>query len=249
MKWMLALFFIAGCTSGERREDVSLTPFQTAGTEQFFLPELPTWANGSLAARCARTLSVRYVDHTPLERIHALNFQQRVELQTQFNRKWKERYSSGLSALTPQEEAVLFLETLEQVKGGVKVLKFPTNLPLNLVWWDSLPQDAKGKNWLRKLGEQGNPVVLVSLCTDAQGIEAWVEAMEFAEYSFFTLGAESMGPTGVSGALLGGASMPLEAFFNQSQTTIWINGTQLPDEFPQQFSVKNLEGDHVRKIR
>jgi hypothetical protein len=247
LAWMLV--FLLGCSTGERIVDVGSAPYQTAGIEQFFLPELPTWANGSLAARCARTLSVRFVDHTPLEKIHGLSFDQRVELQTQFNRKWKERYTAGLNTLTPQEEAVLFLETLEQVKGGVRVLKYPANLPVNVVWWDSLPQDSKGKAWLRNLGDQGNPVVLVSLCTDAPGIEAWVEAMEFAEYSFFTLGAESMGPMGLTGALQGGASMPLEAFFKEKQTTIWINGTQLPDEFPQQFSVKNLEGDHVRKIR
>jgi hypothetical protein len=223
-------------------------PFQGAGTEQFFRPELPTWANGSLSAQCARTFSVRFLDHEPLEKIHALTFLQRVELQTQFNRKWKERYAAGAASLTPQEEAVLFLESLEQVKGGLKELRFPTNLPLHVVWWDPIQDAAFAKSWLQNLGNQGNPVVLVSLCTDAAGIDAWVTAQELGDYSFFTLGAESLGPRALSGNLQGGAAMPLDAFFPRERTTLWVAGG-LPAEFPSGYNVKTLEDPHVRKKR
>ena len=248
MKYGLLILLLAACTSAPRPVEIGPLPYQSGGTEQFFLPELPTWANGSLSAQCARTFSVRFLDHGPLEKIHALTFNQRVELQTQFNRKWKERYAAGTGSLTPQEEAVLFLESLEQVKGGLKDLRFPANLPLNVVWWDPIQSKPFTKAWLQNLGNQGNPVVLISLCTDVAGIEAWITKQDLGEYSFFSMGAESLGPTGMDGGLRGGAMMPLDAFFPRERTTLWVAGS-VPAEFPSGYNVKTLEDPNVRKKR
>lgn len=248
MKYGFLLFFLVACSGAPNTIDLGPMPYQSGGTEQFFLPELPTWANGSLSAQCARTFSVRFLDHGPLEKIHALTFVQRVELQTQFNRKWKERYAAGSASLTPQEEAVLFLEALEQVKGGLKDLRFPTNLPLHIVWWDNIQNEKYTKAWLQNLGNQGNPVVLVSLCTDVVGIEAWIAANGLEEYSFFSMGAESLGPTAMDNSTKAGPMMPLDAFFPRERSTLWVAGS-VPAEFPSGYNVKTVEDPNVRKKR
>lgn len=248
MKYGMLILLLAACSTPPTTVDIGPMPYQSAGTEQFFLAELPTWANGSLSAQCARTFSVRFLDHGPLEKIHALPFNQRVELQTQFNRKWKERYAAGAVSLTPQEESVLFLEALEQVKGGLKDLRFPANLPLNIVWWDNIQNESYTKAWLQNLGNQGNPVVLVSLCTDVVGIEAWIAANGLQEYSFFSMGAESLNPTAADNTLKAGPMMPLDAFFPRERSTLWVAGS-VPAEFPSGYNVKTVEDPNVRKKR
>ena len=216
-------------------------PFQTAGHEQFFLPELPHWANGSVSARCQRAFSVRFFDYTALEKIHGLTFPQRVELQTQFNLKWRERFAGKTAlVLTPQEEATLFLETLGQVKSGLKELRFPEG-KINLVWWDSLTGKRNLKKWLTKISEQGHPVVLVSLCEGSDTIERWLENEELDGQGFFAFGAETLGPMRPDGTMVAGLVAPLEAFIDQKRATLWVGGFIYPVEFPAGYTVKTVE--------
>jgi hypothetical protein len=239
MKYLIGLLLLASCTTPSIMKLPS-EPYQTAGTEQFFLPELPTWANGSLSANCARDVSVRYLDHGPIEKLHALDFISRVELQTQFNRKWKQRYSSTTHAITPQEEAVLFLETLELVKSGLKELRFPAQGPLHVVWWDQLKDRARAQSWLMNLANQGNPIVLVSLCTDSDGLDRWIEAQKLGELELFTMGVESAGPFDLESGIKSGVLIPLTAFFPRERTTLWTVG-HAPAEFPVGYNVRNVE--------
>jgi hypothetical protein len=172
-----------------------------------------------------------------------------VELQTQFNRKWAERYAASLvKALTPQEEAVLFLETLEQVKGGLRELKFPPQGKLHVVWWDPIRSQAWAKKWLMQLGDQGERVVLMSFCTDARGIEAWIEVTGLSDYQFFSIGAESMGPMGPDNQLRAGLVMPLDGFVPMERLVLWTSGNY-PAELPLGLNVKTVEDPHVRKKR
>lgn len=239
MKIWLILFLLISCTSPSVMK-LPTEPYQTAGTEQFFLPELPTWINGSLSANCSRNVSVRYLDHAPLEKLHALDFGTRLELQTQFNRKLKERYASTSQQFTPQEEAVLFLETLEQVKSGFKELRFPNQGPIHVIWWDELVVRARAKNWLEKLANEGNPIVLVSLCVPQSDIEKWVTEVKLEDLGLFSLGAESAGPFDPERGQRTGVVMPLSHLFPRERTTLWVVGN-LPVEFPNGYNVRNVE--------
>lgn len=241
MNRLLFFFFLSvlGCAHEPSPETI-VRPYQGAGYEQFFLPELPGWANGSLSAGCARSLSVRYVDHAALQRLQGLDFVQRVELQTQFNRKWHERYGVFVKSLTPREEEVLFFETLERVRGGVRDLKFPAGRTTHLVWWDQLQVRAKAAQFLEKLAQQGNPIVLVSLCADAQSLDVWIEAQRLSELGLSTFGAESFGPYDMDANLRYGVQAPLMAFFPFERSTLWVVGG-VPPEFPVGFNVRYIE--------
>ncbi len=236
---ILVFFSFLGCAHEPTVESI-VRPYQGAGHEQFFLAELPSWANGSLSAGCARTLSIRYLEHGMLQRIHGLDFIQRVELQTQFNRKWQERYGAAVKALTPREEELLFLETLEQVRGGVRELKFPSGRVTHLVWWDQLQVRAKAAAFLEKLSREGNPIVLVSLCTDARGIDVWLESQKLGDFGISAFGAESFGPYDIDANLKYGVQAPLMAFFPFERSTLWVVGG-LPPEFPVGFNLRYIE--------
>lgn len=238
-RWLSILALAVSCASPEPTT-LSVTPYQTSGVEQFFLPELPSWANGNVNAGCRRDVSIRFLDHAPLEKLHALDYRQRVEVQTQFNRKWRERYSAQTRSLSPQEEAVLLLETLEQVKGGLAELKYPSTGPIHLVWWDQLSVRANALAWLTKLADEGNPVVLVSLCRDSVALEAWVATQKLDELGLFVFGAESLVPFDADGAPRAGPVAPLSTFFSIDRSTIWVVGTA-PAEFPTGYNIRNVE--------
>lgn len=233
------LVLVASCATPEPTT-LPVTPYQTSGVEQFFLPELPSWANGNVNAACMRDVSIRFLDHAPLEKLHALDFRQRVEVQTQFNRKWRERYSSQTKSLSPQEEAVLLLETLEQVKGGLTELKYPSTGPIHLVWWDQVSVRAHAQAWLTKLADEGSPIVLVSLCRDSVALEAWVLEQKLDELGLFTFGAESLTPFDADGSPRPGPVAPLSSFFSIERSTIWVVGTA-PAEFPTGYNIRNVE--------
>lgn len=240
---LVLMFIFVGCStpSQDPFPQTQAKAFQTGGQERFFLAELPFWANGSVSASCQRSFSVRFMDYSTLEKVHGLTYVQRVELQTQFNLKWRERFSGKKAVtLTPQEEATLFLETLAQVKSGLRELRFPEG-KINLVWWDSLSAKPKFKQWLMNLTNQGHAIVLVSLCEGSDTLEKWIEDNEFTGGGIFALGAESLGPTRPDGSVVAGLVSPLEAFFEQKRTTLWMGGLIYPAEFPMGYSVKKVE--------
>ena len=244
MKLFLLLVLLAGCSSSstEPFPEQASRPFQTGGHEQFFLAELPHWANGSVRGNCARSLSVRYLDFSALERVHGLNFKQSLELQAQFNLKWRRRFvGQKLLSLTPQEEASMFLETLAQVKAGLQEFRFPASPKINLVWWESIVNMPKLKNsWMNVLN-QGHPVVLVSVCDDSDTIESWLEKEKLDGAGFFVFGAEVLTPARPDKTPGFGLMSPLDAYFDKKMTTLWKGGLSYPAEFPLDYPVKTLE--------
>lgn len=244
---ILSLLFILSITAcstpaPEPFPEQNARPFQTAGHEQFFLPELPHWANGSIQGRCARNFSVRYLDFTALEKIHGLTYKQSVELQAQFNLRWHQRFADKkILQLTPQEEATLFLETLAQVKAGLQELRFPAAPKTTLVWWDSLTAGPKLRGQLLNLANAGQPVVLVSVCQDQDSLEQILTAEKLDNAGFFVLGSETLTSFRPDKSSVTGVMLPLDEYFQQQSTTLWSASTVYPVEFPQGFTVKQLE--------
>lgn len=246
MKFLILGFalLMAGCSTSSRDPfpEGKTLPFQSTGHEQFFLAELPHWANGSVSAQCQRAFSVRFMDYSALEKVHALDFVQRVELQTQFNLKWRGRFAGKTAlVLTPQEEGNLFLEIMAQVKSGTRELRFPKEEKMNLVWWDSLTGKTGLKKLIEKLSQKGNPIVLVSLCEGSDTLQKWIEQEELDAQGVFTFGAETLGPMKADGTLVAGLISPLDAFFDIKRSTLWVGGSIYPVEFPKGYTVKTVE--------
>jgi hypothetical protein len=241
MKW-LVLLALTACTSSSEVKFPQGTAYQGAGHEQFFLPELPSWANGSVGASCRRDFSVRYLDYQALGKVHGLDFRQRVELQSQFNLKWRERFANKPSlVLTPQEESVMFMEVLGQVKGGIKEFRFPAGATFQLVWWDSLKDKKDFKPWLRLLSDRGDAVVLVSVCADTDALETWVTKQKLDDLGVFVFGSETLNPMRADGKLVAGLVSPLEAYFPVVKSTLLKGKNNYPGEFITGYPVKTVE--------
>lgn len=234
--YFLFLFLFFACSSGTKREtEISVPAFQTAGVEQYFLPDLPLWANGSRSGACFRKFSVHFLDFKRIHEIYQLPFRDMLELQWQFNSKVSERlYSSPVTTLTPREEANLFLASLEQVRAGVKELRSPEVPIVNLILWEEFQgeNEALLKKQLRRILDNGDYILLLSVCENFNKMEAWIEKNDFDESGLDIVSAEMLTPFISATEVYPGLTMNVQELLTKSESkfVLWTQKTVAPVE-------------------
>jgi hypothetical protein len=184
MKWIL-LFIFAACTTpapkSEPKPSLDMS-FQTAGVEQYFLPEPPAWMNFSQNGECYFNNRRIYLDFSRLHSTYQLTLAELIEFQVQINEKFNQsRKHISAERVTPREEAHLFYEVLERVRGGVKRLKLPTAMSTRIIWKESkIPQKILGSD------------ILASLCMSTSELEAWLEKTYPEGEHPYVLGGEAL---------------------------------------------------------
>jgi hypothetical protein len=196
MKFLIcsALLILYSCGTPEFKRGGENPPYQTSGVEQFFLPQLPTWANYSPSAACFKKSVIHYLDFTKLKEIHQLSYQQMVELQAQYNERLENYFrSTAVRFLKPVEESAFFGNSLEQVRGGVRSLKLPNITEVEVIWLESF-----NVNDLKKMAKRGRfdakLPVLFSSCHTRQSLAQWLAQEKLDEIGFYLLTAEWLSP-------------------------------------------------------
>lgn len=225
----LALLTIISCSSGVSRQNVDDSSYQTSGVEQFFLPELPNWANASSAGRCFKSSSLHYLDFAKLNASYKLDYVQMLELQAQFNQKLEDYFrSSAQRFLRPVEEASFFSNTLEQVRGGIRQFKIPQTNDVEIVWLEGYLQKHSAAD-LKKLAKNGRfdekLPVLYSSCHSKQSLTQWVAEHGLEEVGFYLLSSEYLSAYSSVSKLAAGLHVEITKLFNP--------GTKL-SYFPEQ---------------
>lgn len=192
---------LISCSGGEIRQDVTNTPYRTSGLEQYFLPELPTWANSSASGQCFKKHSFQYLDFSKLSGVYQLNYEQMIELQAQYNERLESYFrSTTVRFLKPVEEAAFFSNTLENVRGGVRSFKLPPIArKIDIIWIDryialNLVSEIKKMNDLGRFDERV-PVLFTS-CFSKQDLNQWLIENNLDQVGFFSLSAEWLSPYG-----------------------------------------------------
>lgn len=202
MKYLsfLALLGLISCSTPEVRQDPS-QPYRTSGLEQYFLPELPAWANQSPSGQCFKKHSFQYFDFAKLSGVYELKYPELVELQAQYNEKLESYFrSTAVRFVKPVEEAAFFANALENVRGGVKSFKLPPGaLKVDVIWLDryiALNQVAE----LKKMNEMGRfderLPILFSSCLSKQDLNQWIIENGLDDVGFHSLTAEWLTPYG-----------------------------------------------------
>lgn len=194
----LALAVLSSCGGGEVKRNVEETSYRTSGVEQFFLPELPSWANSSPSGRCWKSSSFQYMDFAKLSASYQLTYPEMVELQAQFNDRLETYFrSTAVRFLKPVEEASFFANTLEQVRGGVRQLKLPNVPEIDVVWLDGYIAENKVGE-IKKMAETGKfdqrlPIIF-SACLSKQSLSNWLSEQNLEQVGFYILSAEWLNP-------------------------------------------------------
>lgn len=211
------LLILLSCSNGETRKPVE-DSYVTSGVEQFFLPELPTWANYSLPGRCFKSSSFQYLDFAKIKANYQLEYPQLIELQGQYNER-REAYfaSTAYRFLKPVEEASFFSNTIEQVRGGVKHFQIPPAQSVSIIWLEAYLQHGKVEE-LKKLtqSERFNESVpvLFSSCYSRSRLNQWIQEAGLADVGLYLLSAEWLSPYGSDVVLQPGLRLDVRKLLN-----------------------------------
>jgi hypothetical protein len=193
------LLILISCSQSEIRKDISDTPYRTSGIEQYFLAELPAWANHSASGQCFKKHSFQYLDLNKLGGVYQLKYPELIELQAQYNDRLESYFrSTAVRFIKPVEEAAFFSNTLENVRGGVKTFKLPLMADkVDVIWVDryiALKQVSEIKK-MQQMGrfEERLPI-LFSSCLSRQDLNQWLIENNLDQIGFYSLTAEWLSP-------------------------------------------------------
>jgi hypothetical protein len=225
----LVLLALTSCGSQSVKQDIDLnTGYRTSGVEQFFLAELPKWANFSAPGECFKTSSFTYFNFPKLKEAYSLNYQQMVELQAQYNERLENYYrSTAVRFLKPVEEASFFSNTLEQVRGGVRSLKLPPVKEVEVIWLESYSVEeikklAKADRFNERLP------ILFSSCHSKQSLNQWIASEQLEDVGFYTLTAEWLTPYQSNGEIRAGLKLELAELFGKNIKVVMNSSKNKP---------------------
>lgn len=220
--FLLLSLISCGTTEVKEKSDHSNNqPYRTSGVEQYFLPELPGWANSSESGGCFKSNSFQYLDFAKINANYQLSYPQLLELQAQYNKR-RESYfrSTAYRFLKPVEEASFFNNTLQEVKGGVRSLQLPEVPVVDLIWLESFLQDEKGLAMLTQLNASGRfderPVIIFSSCLSHMRLNQWVMESGLENAGFSLLSAEWLTPYSSALTLSTGLKVELDKILGSS---------------------------------
>lgn len=222
------LLGLISCSSPGVREVPQNTPYRTSGLEQFFLPELPTWANTSASGKCFKKHSFNYLDFSKLSSTYQLNYHELVELQAQYNERLEAYFrSTAVRFLKPVEEAAFFSNTLEQVRGGVKHFKIPeVAREVDIIWLDGFISSNQIDE-LRKMHETGlfdeRLPVLFTSCLSRQDLNQWLIENNLDQVGFHSLTAEWLNPYGSDLMMKPGLRLEIKKLMNENVKVKFIS--------------------------
>jgi hypothetical protein len=218
MKYLncLVLLTLISCGSGELKKDLDhTTTYRTSGVEQFFLAELPSWANFSSSGSCFKESSFHYMDFSKLKEAYQLSYLEMIELQAQFNERLETYFrSAAVRFIKPVEEASFFSNTLEQVRGGVRSLKLPNVKEVEVIWFEGLAPDELKKMAQSDRFNEKLPV-LFSSCHSHQGLTQWLMQEKLDNVGFRLITAEWLNPFSSEGKLTAGLHLELGQLFGK----------------------------------
>lgn len=232
LSFFLLIILASSCTSTGVRQSLEDSPYRTSGVEQYFLPELPAWANVSPSGACFKSHSFQYFDFPKLSATYQLTYPQMIEFQAQYNDRVENYFrSTAVKFLKPVEESSFFSNTLEQVRGGVRLLKLPNVKEIDVIWLDSYIQ-LKKVNDLIKMAKSGKfderLPILFSTCLSKQGLNQWLAENGLDEVGFYTLTANWLNPYGIELTQKAGLHIELKKLTNDGIKFNLIKADSLP---------------------
>lgn len=220
-----------------------------SGAEQYFLPELPAWANVSETADCRRLENIRFLDFNRLNKSYGLDLEKLIQLQLMFNNNLKkmkvdfdkiDRYSNA-----KKDEELLFFNSLDKVQGGVKEFLAPEFKQIHLVWIDDFLADkarvTRLKNLLSSDSFAAGFPVFVSTCLSSREMERFLLENGLAEQNIKLVSSEFLTPFADDFNLDTHKVLQLGKIFKENQALfLYTTKNSLPVEFKGSLKLKKF---------
>ena len=148
---------------------------------QYFLPELPPWANTSKIGKCKRNRSIRFFDFDKLSKSFLYSFEQLLVFQHMFNvEKASILKDRKYKYLGLKEQEQLFYSISVNTRAGIKAIFIrPDFKRIHLLWIDPFITGEREKKEIKTLFtkdefNKGHPV-FISQCLMHDEIKNFIE--------------------------------------------------------------------------
>jgi hypothetical protein len=238
------LFFIS-CAGEQVKKELNEV-YIPSGAEQYFLPNLPHWANVSTAADCRRETNIRFFDFYKMNKSYNLSYEQLLQFQLLYNHELFSILKNAPKNIEPKirDEEVLFFNILEKIQGGSTLFLAPDFKNINLVWVDDTINDKINISRLKKLMnseamEQGMPV-LVSSCLTWNELESFLGEVGLPETTKI-ISAELFSPFAQDFILGIRTSLDFDKLFKDNQKLyFYTNRDGIPTEIRGHLRLKKF---------
>lgn len=206
----------------------------SGGTEQYYLADLPSWANFSTVASCNRKTPIRYLNFNNLRKSYSLKYEQLVQFQYMLNRKFQSyKKSTGKEQLFLKDESYIFYNVYQQIVGGGKDFLVPKYHRIHLVWIDPSLRDKDMEKRLKKLMrsskmELGHPV-FISTCLSALELENYIVKNDYQKLGVKGISQEMFAPFNIKGSSVGEFRLHFDLLMPGKQLVLFANW------FPKEF--------------
>ncbi len=234
---------VCSCTSSDyqtlnrRNIDEYIVP---SNIIQYFLPELPIWANFSETAKCRRSRSIHFLDFDKLKKNFFYSFEQLMKFQQIFNvEKTKLLEDRKYKFLGFKEEESLFYKVAVNIRSDINSIFIrPTFKRIHLVWIDPFITGEKKMEDMKSLFNkkefhQGYPV-LISQCLMYNDMQRFIKKHNLAT-STKVLSGEFFTPYTKNFQLSYKLTIYIDLLFRKNQDIYLYTPTVAPDNIVGTF--------------
>jgi len=224
--------------------------YVSSGITQYFLADLPVWANFSETGQCQRDISIRYLNFTRLRQSFSLSYEEAVQIQYMLNQAFEDlKRKTKSNYLLLKDEENLFHEVFDKVQSGIKAFYAPEFASVNLLWIDEALKDAeKMKKLKRQLPQLMNqrPTIFVSLCLSHFGLNAFLQKHGLQNFGIQAITFEMFNPYDLQGEASSKFSLDFDQVFRHGQKLFLYlpqasdkkkQGKPIPKEFIGTFEI------------
>jgi hypothetical protein len=215
------------------------------GVVQYFLAELPSWANFSSAGGCHRSVPVRYLHLQNVRNSFSLSYEEAIQFQLMFNELSYELMNKAAATYIPfKDEEKIFYTVLDKIKAGIRNFVKPKYKVVNLLWLDSAIGNKKQLRKIRSLiaskrFSTGHPV-FVSLCMSQKELKSFVikSGLKLDGAKYLTY--EMLNPYNSENDLESVPMLELNKIFNKKQRINFFLPREKPAEFKGKFNIRKF---------
>ncbi len=217
--------------------------FVSSGVERYFLPEVPSWANFSEAARCRRKTSIKFFNMDALRSSLRLDYEESIQLQLMFNdeiQKIKEK--NQISHIPFENEEETFYQVSDRIQAGIRVFRKPNFKRVNVVWVDSyLENIAELKKTLTNPDMYKGHPVFVSLCMTFHEMGQWMSDHDFDQRNIRKISYELLTPYNKDGQIDTAYHLNFDEILKNKNIYIYVKKSwAIPSLFDGKFKLVKL---------
>ena len=213
---------------------------------QYFLADLPHWANFSEQGKCRRNENIRFLHYAHLNQSFSYNYSFVAYLQLLFNEKYREsRKHLQRDFLSPRMEEKIFFQAQDEINSGILPFHLPGLKRVHLLWIDPALKNPRYQEALKNILNtddfyQGHPI-LVSQCLNRDQMGLLIHSLTQEDVGFRFISSEMFSPFDQNFNLTHEFQLSLDTILSGKKIILYTIGDWYPTALKGLFKIKRIK--------